>query len=97
MTTAKEFVDFAICLSNRGFEDLEEAKVYRVLRDAKATELGCIRVVDDSGEDYLYPASRFAMLDLPEDVRARLPRLRPAHRTRKALQATAKRRRRLTA
>jgi len=94
---AKELVDFAICLSNKGFDDLEEAKVYRVLRDAKAAEVGCVRVIDESGEDYLYPASRFAMLDLPEDIRARLPRLRRAHRSSKALPATAKRRRRLTA
>jgi hypothetical protein len=87
LTAPKELADLAICLSNKGFDDLEEAKVYRVVRDTKAAEVGCIRVVDESGEDYLYPASRFAMLDLPDDVRARLPRLRRTQRT-KALQAT---------
>jgi hypothetical protein len=42
------------------------------LPDAKAAEVGCLRVLDESGEDYLYAAKRFVMLDLPEKVRGRL-------------------------
>jgi hypothetical protein len=53
-------------------DDLQVDKVYRVLPDAKAAEVGCLRVLDESGEDYLYAAKRFVMLDLPEKVRCRL-------------------------
>ena len=64
--------NFAVCLSSVGYEDLETRKVYRVLSDAKAVEVGCLRVIDESGEDYLYPADRFIVLDLPEAARERL-------------------------
>jgi hypothetical protein len=53
-------------------EDLQVGKVYRILRDEKAAEVGCLRVLDDSGEDYLYAARRFIVLDLPEKARGRL-------------------------
>jgi hypothetical protein len=53
-------------------EDLQVAKVYWVLPDAKATEVSCLRALDESGEDYLYAAKRFVVLDLPEKVRSRL-------------------------
>jgi hypothetical protein len=65
-------ISFAVCIANTGYEDLEVCKVYRVLADAKAAEVGCLRVIDESGEDYLYPADRFMVLDLPEAVRERL-------------------------
>jgi len=39
------------------------------LADATAVEVGCLRVIDESGEDYLYPADRFMVLDLPEAER----------------------------
>lgn len=97
MMTSKEPVEFAICLSNEGYDDLEEAKVYQVMPDAKGAEVGCIRVVDESGEDYLYPQNRFAMVDLPEDVRARMPKPPRTNRTNKALQTAAKSRRRVSA
>jgi hypothetical protein len=72
MHTTKADIGFAICVANEGHEDLEVWKVYRVLPDAKAAEVGCLRVIDESGEDYLYPAARFVVVDLPEDVRAQL-------------------------
>jgi hypothetical protein len=72
MQTKRKNIRFAICVSNEGYEDLEDWKVYRVLPDAKAVEVGCLRVIDESGEDYLYPASRFVVVDLPQEVRARL-------------------------
>ena len=73
MHTSKKRVEFAICVANEGYEDLEVWKVYQVLPDAKAAGVGCIRVIDESGEDYLYPADRFVEVDFPKDVRARLP------------------------
>ena len=51
---------------------MQIGKVYRVLPDAKADEVGCLRVLDESGEDYLYAAKRFVVLDLPEKARGRL-------------------------
>jgi hypothetical protein len=61
-------VSFAICIADLGFEDLEVWKVYPVLPDAEAAEVGCIRVIDESGEDYLYPADCFASVDVPDVV-----------------------------
>jgi putative intracellular protease/amidase len=57
-------VGLAVCIANTGYEDLEVRKVYRVLADAKAAVVGCLRVIDESGEDYLYPADRFMVLEL---------------------------------
>ena len=65
MFTSKKRVEFAICVANEGHEDLELWKVYQVLPDAKAAGVGCIRVIDESGEDYLYPAHRFVAVDSP--------------------------------
>jgi hypothetical protein len=48
-----------------------------VLPDAQVAEVGCLRVIDESGEDYLYPASRFVVVDLPKEVRARLLAVAP--------------------
>lgn len=60
---------FAICVSNEGHEvSLERRKVYEVIGDEKASEYGLIRVIDESGEDYLYPSDFFVRIDLPEIV-----------------------------
>jgi len=57
---------FVVCLSNRGFAaSLEARKLYRAVPDAPARRLGMVRVVDESGESYLYPAKRFGRLALP--------------------------------
>ncbi len=58
---------FAICVDNEGTPaSLEVGKVYRVLRTEKiARELGLIRVVDESGDDYLYESSQFVGVKLP--------------------------------
>jgi hypothetical protein len=50
---------FAVCLAAGPDEDLQVGMLYRVLPDAKAVEVDCVRVIDDSGEDYLHPATRF--------------------------------------
>jgi hypothetical protein len=54
-----------VCVSNRGFSaSLEARKIYRALPDATAKKLGLIRVVDESGAGYLYPAKRFEQIAL---------------------------------
>ncbi len=56
---------FVICIRNEDCEDLEPRKVYQVLPDEAAAEDGYIRVVDESGEDYLYPQDYFVPIELP--------------------------------
>ena len=63
---------FAICIANDGCDDLELWKLYRVLPDAKAAQEDYLRIVDESGEDYLYSANRFVLVELPEQVREKL-------------------------
>jgi hypothetical protein len=64
-----------LCLENDGYEaSLEPRKFYVALPDADAAARVQVRVVDESGEDYLYPAARFAEVPLPPGVRRRLLR-----------------------
>jgi hypothetical protein len=57
---------FVICIRNEDCEDLEPRKVYRVLPDEAAAADGYIRVIDESGEDYLYPTDYFVPIELPQ-------------------------------
>jgi hypothetical protein len=58
---------FLLCVNNDAYPaSLEVRKVYRLLPDAAASAKGFVRVVDESGEDYLYPASHFVAVDLPQ-------------------------------
>jgi hypothetical protein len=67
---------WAVCLSNAGYEvDLEPRKLYQVVDDPEATASGCIRIVDDSGEDYLYAADRFMPLALSAPAEEQLQRI----------------------
>ena len=50
---------FVLCIENSGCEDLEKRKFYQILPDEKAAQEGYLRIVDESQEDYLYPASYF--------------------------------------
>ncbi|HEX9988310.1 MAG TPA: hypothetical protein VGE45_07525 [Chloroflexia bacterium] len=60
----------AICIRNDGYPvSLEVRKVYRVVSDTGADEHHFIRVLDESGESYLYPSEYFILVDLPDDVR----------------------------
>jgi hypothetical protein len=59
---------FAFCVSNQGCDDLEVWKLYRVLPDDAAAREDFLRIVDESGEDYLYPASRFVVVELSPGV-----------------------------
>ncbi len=66
---AEEHLRFAVCVDNAGYPaSLELHKVYRVLPDEDAESEGDLRVVDESGEDYLYPAERFVRAELPAAV-----------------------------
>ena len=67
---AREAGQFVLCLRDGGYpESLEIRKVYRVLPDTEAVSLGLIRVVDESGEDYLYPRKFFVSVELPLSIR----------------------------
>jgi hypothetical protein len=64
---------FAICIDNSHYpESLELHKVYRVISDEDAERDDDLRVIDESGEDYLYPADYFLLVNLPQDVLATL-------------------------
>jgi len=64
--TLAETGRFAVCADNDGYPaSLELHKIYRVLPDNEGGSDGDLRVLDESGEDYLYPAKRFVLLDLP--------------------------------
>jgi hypothetical protein len=61
--------EFVICINNKGFEvSLETRKLYEVLPDPDAEKHHQIRVIDESGEDYLYPAPLFDRITLPAQV-----------------------------
>ena len=60
---------FAVCINNAGYAaSLELRKLYEVIADAEAEKDRMIRVVDESGEDYLYAADRFVLAPLPDAV-----------------------------
>lgn len=64
---------FALCLENTGNEaSLILGKVYRILPDARAAKDDLVRVVDESGEDYLFPRKQFAFVTFPQPVRRRI-------------------------
>jgi hypothetical protein len=66
---------FVVCVENNGYEaSLERNKIYLVLPDAEAEASGDLRVVDESGEDYLFAAKRFVAVDLPDAVQASVKR-----------------------
>ena len=60
---------FVICIGNSGYAaSLEPRKIYECLPDDAAEAHQLIRVIDESGEDYLFPASLFIAIDLPKNV-----------------------------
>lgn len=66
---------FAVCINNTDYPaSLELHKIYRVIPDEEAAKDGDLRVVDESGEDYLYPADLFVLIDVPEAVERALLR-----------------------
>ena len=66
---------FVVCVRNTGYPaSLEVRKIYTSLRDRSAEAHGMLRVVDESGEDYLYPAKFFIAVQLPQPLRSALRR-----------------------
>ena len=65
----EEAAEFVVCLRNEGFEtSLLRRKLYRVLPDATAESEALIRVVDETGEDYLYPRDRFGRVTVTRET-----------------------------
>jgi hypothetical protein len=63
---------FALCLEDGGMEDLEVRKAYQVIPDRDAAREGYIRIVDESGEDYIFPSDLFVPVRLSAAVVRRL-------------------------
>lgn len=60
---------FAVCINSAEYPaSLELFKIYRVLPDEDAALDGDLRIIDESGEDYLYPAAYFVLIELPQEV-----------------------------
>jgi len=60
---------FVVCVKNDDYQaSLELRKIYQVVPDSRTAEHQCIRVTDESGEDYLYPADYFVLIELPKTV-----------------------------
>jgi hypothetical protein len=69
---------FLLCVANEGASDLQLLKLYRWIPDDLAEGKGFVRVVDESGEDYLYPRASFVTLPLPRSVEEQLDQLAAA-------------------
>ena len=65
MKTKRNGSKFVVCVRNDDCDDLEIRKIYQVIPDEAASTDGLLRIVDESGEDYLYPQSLFAPVELP--------------------------------
>jgi len=72
MTARNEKTGYVLCIDNRDCEDLEKRKVYRILPDDDAKQEGYLRIVDESGDDYLYPESYFIPIQLPREAQEAL-------------------------
>ncbi|MBZ0111901.1 MAG: DUF4832 domain-containing protein [Thermoanaerobaculia bacterium] len=60
-------VSFVLCIENTGYPaSLEPRKIYQTVEDVEANQQGLLRVIDESGEDYLFPASHFIPVVLPK-------------------------------
>ena len=68
MTTAHAKRRFLLCISNEGCDDLEPRKVYEQLPDEAAAIEGLVRIIDESGEDYLYPSAHFVPVEVPREA-----------------------------
>jgi hypothetical protein len=62
---------YVLCISNAGYPvSLETRKIYEVIPDPEGERFGMLRVIDESGEDYLFEADRFVAIDVPEEAQA---------------------------
>jgi hypothetical protein len=63
----KREAQFAVCIPNKGYAaSLEVRKIYRLIPDKAGAKHGLVRVVDEMGEDYLFPEEYFVSLRLPQ-------------------------------
>ncbi|MEK6288712.1 MAG: hypothetical protein AABO57_23590 [Acidobacteriota bacterium] len=75
MTNDQQISSYVLCINDGGYpESLEVRKVYAVLPDERAAANNYIRVIDETGEDYLYPKKYFVSIELPPEVAKDLPR-----------------------
>ncbi len=72
MAKPKENYSFVLCIENKDCEDLDKRKIYQALPDDEAEKEGYIRVIDESGEDYLYPQAYFILIQLPREAQEAL-------------------------
>ena len=66
--TNKPSCKLVICINNESCEDLKRRKIYEVLIDEVAAKDDLLRVIDDSGEDYLYPANLFVEVSFAPEI-----------------------------
>ena len=67
--TTKTSPQFVVCINNEGYQaSLEPRKIYQVVPDKEAESHKLLRVMDESGEDYLFPASFFSPISLPQTL-----------------------------
>jgi hypothetical protein len=66
-THRKQEIKFAVCITDSE-PDLEMRKIYQVVPDESAEKEGHLRIVDESGEDYLYPANYFVPVEVPKEA-----------------------------
>jgi len=71
---AKRALKFAVCIQSDDPDLLTPRKIYQVLPDPSAARSKYVRVIDNEGEDYLYPAEYFMFLDLPREIEQALSR-----------------------
>ena len=72
MTEPHPDKQFALCIEDKDSDDLQKRKLYVVVPDEEAAKEGYLRVIDESGEDYLYPASYFILMELPAEAQKAL-------------------------
>ena len=62
--------EHVVCVKNEGYRaSLVVRRIYKVLPDAEAGKRGLVRVIDESGEDYLYPKKLFAVIEVPRTAK----------------------------
>ena len=70
---------FAVCIDNADYEaSLIRGKVYRILPDPRAAKDDLVRIVDESGEDYLYHKGHFVFVDFPKAIKKKMLALESA-------------------
>ena len=70
METESSQPRFAVCVNNAAYpDDLKVRTIYQVLTDESGAKSNYIRVIDETGEDYLYPADLFVVIDVPAEAR----------------------------